>query len=50
MQARHDKGVLTLEIPVAEEAKPRKVEVRAESTGGEARTVKTGSEAAARPL
>lgn len=32
MQAIYDKGVLTLTIPVAEQAKPRKVEVSAAET------------------
>lgn len=32
MQATYDKGVLTLTIPVAEQAKPRKVEVSAADT------------------
>lgn len=39
-QASYDAGVLTLRIPVAEHAKPRKVEI---STGGGARAISAGS-------
>jgi HSP20 family protein len=42
--ARYDHGVLTLEIPVAEKAKPRKVEV---STGGTGQTAIDASSSAA---
>lgn len=39
IQAQYDKGVLTVTIPVAEEAKPRKVEI----TSGEERQTITSS-------
>ena len=46
VQANYDKGVLTLVIPVAEQAKPRKVQVTAESSGEEqSPTIKTDADA-----
>jgi len=46
VQATYDKGVLTLIIPVAEQAKPRKVQVSAEGSGEEqSPTVKTDADA-----
>ena len=41
MQASYDQGVLTLMIPVAEQAKPRRVEVSAQA--GQPQQVKSGS-------
>lgn len=43
VQANYDNGVLTLTIPVAEQAKPRKVEV---TSGGGAKQIQTSSSAA----
>lgn len=43
VQADYDNGVLTLTIPVAEQAKPRKVEV---TSGGGAKQIQTSSSAA----
>jgi HSP20 family protein len=42
MRASYDKGVLTLTIPVAEQAKPRKVEV---SASGQQHAIRTGATA-----
>ncbi len=36
IEAHYDAGVLTLRVPVAEQAKPRKIEI---STGGEAKQI-----------
>jgi HSP20 family protein len=36
IDARYDAGVLTLRIPVAEQAKPRKIEISAHSSGSHA--------------
>jgi HSP20 family protein len=44
IEANYDQGVLTLSIPVAEKAKPRKVEV---STGGTGQTAIDASSSAA---
>ncbi len=44
IEAIYDNGVLTVTIPVAEEAKPRKVEITAE--GGQARAIEAASTAA----
>jgi HSP20 family protein len=44
MQAAYDKGVLCLMIPVAEQAKPRRVEISAGNGGGQ--TIPTGTAAA----
>jgi len=41
VEASYDDGVLTVRIPVAEQAKPRKVEIGA--GGGKAKTIDTGS-------
>jgi HSP20 family protein len=38
LQADYDRGVLTIKIPVAEQAKPRKVQVTA---GGDRRAITT---------
>lgn len=43
VEARYDSGVLTVTIPVAEQAKPRKVEIS--STTGDAKAVGGGSPA-----
>ena len=43
VEAAYDNGVLTLTIPVAEQAKPRKVEV---TSGGAAKQLETTSSAA----
>jgi HSP20 family protein len=40
VEARYDNGVLTVTIPVAEQAKPRKVEV---TSGGGAKQIETSS-------
>jgi HSP20 family protein len=42
VEARYDQGVLTITIPVAEQAKPRKVEV---SSTGNAKEIKAGASA-----
>jgi len=42
VEARYDQGVLTITIPVAEQAKPRKVEV---SSAGQAKEIKAGASA-----
>jgi HSP20 family protein len=44
VQAAYDKGVLTLTIPVAEQAKPRKVEIA--SGGGDAQPIEANAGAA----
>jgi HSP20 family protein len=44
VQATYDKGVLTLTIPVAEQAKPRKVEIA--SGGGDAQPIEANAGAA----
>jgi len=41
VEARYDDGVLTVTIPVAEQAKPRRVEVS--STGDKAKAINTGA-------
>ncbi|HZQ85771.1 MAG TPA: Hsp20/alpha crystallin family protein [Acidimicrobiales bacterium] len=41
VDARYDNGVLTVTIPVAEQAKPRKVQISA--SGGKAKAIETGS-------
>ena len=43
LEAHYDQGVLTLTVPVAEAAKPRKVEV---TSGGHQRAIHAGSAAA----
>jgi len=43
MEASYDKGVLTMVIPVAEQAKPRRVQIAAES--GKPQQVRTSNEA-----
>ena len=43
LEAAYDHGVLTVTIPVAEQAKPRKVEV---NSGGAAKQIETSSSAA----
>ena len=42
VEARYDQGVLTITIPVAEQAKPRRVEV---SSTGDAKAIKAGASA-----
>jgi HSP20 family protein len=44
IDARYDSGVLTLTIPVAEQAKPRRVQIR--SSGSTAQPIETGSKSA----
>ena len=44
IEANYDNGVLTLTVPVAEQAKPRKVEIV--SGGGKAKSIETTSSAA----
>jgi len=44
IEARYDNGVLTVSVPVAERAKPRKVEIS--STNGTATPINAGSSAA----
>ncbi len=44
IEASYDNGVLTVTVPVAEQAKPRKVEIG--SGGGQAQAIETGSNAA----
>ncbi|MDP9420022.1 MAG: Hsp20/alpha crystallin family protein [Actinomycetota bacterium] len=44
IEASYDNGVLTVTVPVAEQAKPRKVEIG--SSGGQAQAIETGSNAA----
>ena len=44
IEASYDNGVLTVTVPVAEQAKPRKVEIG--SGGGQAKAIETGSSAA----
>ena len=44
VEANYDNGVLTVTIPVAEQAKPRKVGIS--SGGGKAKAIDTGSSAA----
>ena len=44
IEASYDNGVLTLTVPVAEQAKPRKVEIT--SSGGKAKAIETSSTAA----
>jgi HSP20 family protein len=44
IEASYDNGVLTVSIPVAEQAKPRKVEIA--SSGGKAKAIDAGSSAA----
>ena len=44
IEATYDGGVLTVQVPVAEQAKPRKVQVTA---GGSSAAIETGSTAAA---
>jgi HSP20 family protein len=43
VEARYDQGVLTITIPVAERAKPRRVEVS--SSAGDAKEIKAGASA-----
>lgn len=43
IEARYDNGVLTVTIPVAEQAKPRKVEI---SSGARAKAIETSGSAA----
>lgn len=43
IEATYDSGVLTITVPVAEQTKPRKVEI---ASGGGHKTVETGSVAA----
>jgi HSP20 family protein len=43
MQANYDQGVLTLTIPVAEQARPRRVEVAAQSSSPQPVGTKAGS-------
>ena len=46
IEARYDNGVLTVSVPVAEKAKPRKVEIN--TTGnGKATAIETGTSSAA---
>ena len=44
IEARYDNGVLTVTVPVAEQAKPRKVEIT--STSGSTKAIETESAAA----
>jgi HSP20 family protein len=46
IEATYDKGVLTLRVPVAEQAKPRKVEVAAAESSGNQPTIEAQSTAA----
>jgi HSP20 family protein len=46
IEATYDKGVLTLRVPVAEQAKPRKVEVAAAESSGSQPTIEAQSTAA----
>jgi len=45
IEARYDNGVLTVSVPVAERAKPRKVEISSNG-GGKAASIDTSSSAA----
>ncbi len=46
IEASHDHGVLTVSIPVAEQAKPRRVEISDGGGGGKARAIDASSSAA----
>lgn len=46
IEANYDHGVLTVSIPVAEQAKPRRVEISDGSSGGQARVIDASSSAA----
>ena len=45
VEASYDSGVLTVTIPVAEAAKPRKVEISASGNGNKAQSITTGASA-----
>ena len=46
VQANYDQGVLTVTIPVAEQAKPRKVEISTGGTNGKDKAINASSTAA----
>ncbi|MEO9326917.1 Hsp20/alpha crystallin family protein [Gordonia aurantiaca] len=43
ISARYDNGVLTVTIPVAEKAKPRRIAVESVSSGNQQQAIETGS-------
>jgi HSP20 family protein len=44
LKANYEQGVLTVTIPVAEKAKPRKIDVEVAATGSEQRSIDAGGE------